>query len=244
MAAEKAYELVAADLRGRILGGELAAGDTLPNEGELIDQLGVSRETVRVALRMLGSEGLLEVRRGRGGIRVTHPDPERASQAIVQLVTLTGATWRHLHEFRKIVEPAAASLAAEVASPAERAALVALADRGIGDAGEGYREFHSVLAAAADNPLLAIVLAVVEDAVQWAVALTEIAQLDVKAATISHRAIAQAINDGDAERAAAKMRHHLAGVEEHGRKSGLLDDPIAPPSRWLEQSNGLDDGRP
>src|ERR1700731_5372565 len=92
-------EVVAATLRRRILSGELVPGDSLPTEAELINQLGVSRETVRLALRLLDAEGLTETSQGRSGVRIRHPEPERVARSLVQLLTLTGATWGDLLAF-------------------------------------------------------------------------------------------------------------------------------------------------
>ena len=75
--ATRAPDLVAATLRRRILSGDLMPGDSLPTEGELINQFGVSRETVRMALRLLDAEGLTTTTQGRSGVRICHPEPER-----------------------------------------------------------------------------------------------------------------------------------------------------------------------
>jgi GntR family transcriptional repressor for pyruvate dehydrogenase complex len=75
--------VLAGHLRGRILRGELAIGDALPTERELIESSSVSRFTVREALRVLESEGLLEIRRGvNGGPRVRHPGIETTALAV------------------------------------------------------------------------------------------------------------------------------------------------------------------
>ncbi|MGZ8748964.1 MAG: FadR/GntR family transcriptional regulator, partial [Mycobacterium sp.] len=127
----RAPDVVAGALRRRILGGELEAGDSLPAEGELISQFGVSRETVRVALRLLDAEGLTATSQGRSGVRIRHPEPERVARSLVQLLTLTGATWGDLLSFRRMLEPASAAHVAEHASQAERAAIAEVAERGI-----------------------------------------------------------------------------------------------------------------
>src|SRR5258706_4139651 len=72
----KTAELVARDLRSKIVRGELKDGDTLPSEGELVTRYSVSRPTLREALRILESEALLTVTRGsRGGPRVHLTEP-------------------------------------------------------------------------------------------------------------------------------------------------------------------------
>jgi DNA-binding FadR family transcriptional regulator len=79
----KASLSIAAEFRGRIARGDLRAGEPLPVESELMDELGVSKGVVREALRILETEGLVEVRPGLGGgPRVRHPSISQAAQAI------------------------------------------------------------------------------------------------------------------------------------------------------------------
>jgi DNA-binding FadR family transcriptional regulator len=71
----KVSHLVATELRRRIVRGQVAPGDTLPSEAHLMELLDVSRDTLREALRMLESESLIYIRRGRnGGAVVRRPD--------------------------------------------------------------------------------------------------------------------------------------------------------------------------
>ena len=73
----KTAELVAGTLRRMVVDGQLKEGDFLPNEAELMTHFGVSRPTLREAVRVLESERLVEVRRGsRTGARVRVPGPE------------------------------------------------------------------------------------------------------------------------------------------------------------------------
>lgn len=86
----KAAELVAEALRGRILRRELVPGDRLPSESQLMSQYGVSRPTLREALRLLEAQELLEVRRGsRGGGVVRVPSREPAIEAITLWLLLS-----------------------------------------------------------------------------------------------------------------------------------------------------------
>jgi GntR family transcriptional regulator, transcriptional repressor for pyruvate dehydrogenase complex len=235
----RAPDVVAATLRRRILSGELAPGDSLPTEAELINQLGVSRETVRMALRLLDAEGLTATSQGRSGVRIRHPEPERVARSLVQLFTLTGATWGDLLAFRKMLEPAAAAHVAESASPAEKAAIAEIAERGISPDGAGYHEFHEQLVQASGNPLLTTVLAAVEQAVRWAAAEQDITQFDRAEAARSHRAIASAINACDRQKAEHRMRQHLDAALRHVEASGLRGAPMIPPSRWRGDKTDL-----
>jgi GntR family transcriptional regulator, transcriptional repressor for pyruvate dehydrogenase complex len=79
----KASIAIAAELRTRIASGDLAPGDPLPVEGELTGELGCSKPVVREALRILETEGLVEVRRGvGGGARVCHPTISHAASGM------------------------------------------------------------------------------------------------------------------------------------------------------------------
>jgi DNA-binding FadR family transcriptional regulator len=79
----KASLAIAADFRRRIATGELRAGQPLPVESELMEELGVSKGVVREALRILETEGLVEVRRGLGGgPRVRHPSISEAAKSM------------------------------------------------------------------------------------------------------------------------------------------------------------------
>src|SRR6266542_5242241 len=78
--APKTAELVAAQLRRRIVKGELREGDALPPETVLMEQFGISRPTLREAFRVLEAESLITIRRGsRGGARIRTPSEEVAA---------------------------------------------------------------------------------------------------------------------------------------------------------------------
>jgi GntR family transcriptional regulator, transcriptional repressor for pyruvate dehydrogenase complex len=110
----KAAELLAARIRGQIIRGELKQGDALPPESELMEAFGISRPTLREAIRVLEMESLLRMRRGsRGGALVTSPDPTVAARAVGVLLQLRGVTLRDIHEARTMIEPMAARHIAE-----------------------------------------------------------------------------------------------------------------------------------
>jgi GntR family transcriptional repressor for pyruvate dehydrogenase complex len=105
-ASKKTHELVADKLRDRILTGKLSDGDRLPPEDELTASLGIARTTLREALRVLESQGLLTIRRGRGGGPVvTHPDLEPAAMALAVSLQLQHATVGDLDAARQMIEP-------------------------------------------------------------------------------------------------------------------------------------------
>src|SRR5262249_37875861 len=104
-------------------------GDGLPGEGELMQQFGVSRPTLREALRILEAQSLITVARGaHGGARVRLPDGRLAAQHVALLLQVQGATLADVYEAPMLIEPGAARLAAERAPKRAAAALRRLID--------------------------------------------------------------------------------------------------------------------
>jgi DNA-binding FadR family transcriptional regulator len=164
----KAGELVADELRRRIVTGELQTGDQLPTEGLLAEQFQVAQTSVREALRILESEGLVSVRRGSpGGGQVREADPRTLARYASLLLQFEGATVKDVHQARIMIEPLAARRLAE--RPDRTALADALAhslhDE---DASQGRPEelarmegrFHQLVTRLAGNETLALLSAV------------------------------------------------------------------------------------
>ena len=107
-----AYILAEEAIRGMILDGTLGPGVLLPGEHDLADQLGITRPTVREAIRRLETSGLVE-RGHRRRMQVAAPSSEVSSSAIRNAIVLHGVTYRELWEVSTALEPTAARLAAE-----------------------------------------------------------------------------------------------------------------------------------
>ncbi len=204
-------------LRREISLGRLRPGDRLPAERKLAAQLGVARETLRHALRILEEGGQVQVRRGAAGgpiVQQTDPDPEALRRDILSregsIVELT--------EFRAIVEAGAAGLAAErhsdddvvrlEAAQAELEAAVTKAESRLAD-----QAFHLAVARAAGNAMLSTA---VEDARARMFDSVDLVQFEfIKESSLgAHQRILDAIRDGDATRAAAAMREHLVTTRQ------------------------------
>ncbi len=122
----KTGEAVAATIRQRIASGELAIGDRLPTEDELTEQYGIARTTLREALRILESQGLIHIRRGRGGgATVTMPDLERLAEPLAVVLQLRRTRIDDLDSARLLIEP---QLAAWLAKHRTQDDLTALRD--------------------------------------------------------------------------------------------------------------------
>lgn len=105
-----AYEAVSEKIREAILAGEIRAGDLLPTETELAEQFGVTRSTVREAIRLLEHSGLLG-RAGRKRLEVRLPSLEVASRSVSAAMLMHRVTFKDLWEISMGLEPLAARLA-------------------------------------------------------------------------------------------------------------------------------------
>ena len=104
----KAAAVVAAHIRKQIVMGELSEGDLLPPEAEMLEQLSVSRPTLRQAFRVLEAEHLITVQRGsRGGTTVHRPSAKLASRYLGDFLRFRGVTLGDVHDAKLMIEPAA-----------------------------------------------------------------------------------------------------------------------------------------
>ncbi|HEY1888860.1 MAG TPA: GntR family transcriptional regulator [Steroidobacteraceae bacterium] len=111
--APKLSHVVAERLRAQIAAGILKLGDTLPAERDLLSQLGVSRPTLREALRVLESEGLIRLGRGaRSGAMVLGPSIDTAARYGALYLACHGTTLGEIHQVRMLLEPPLVSLLA------------------------------------------------------------------------------------------------------------------------------------
>lgn len=126
----RGFEDIAAQIQQAIYSGQLKSGDKLPNERELVSLFGVSRPTLREAIRLLEAEGIVEVRRGvNGGTYVAEPKPDQVGRALETLIRFRGVTVGELAEFRENFESETAYLAAERATPEQIDRLLEIAER-------------------------------------------------------------------------------------------------------------------
>lgn len=231
----KASNMLANELRARILEEELPAGTAFPSETELIEAHGLSRATVREALRLLEVDGFISIQRGpHGGITVQHPTVDVVSLDLATLLTLDSARLSSIFEFRRLVEPAAAAAAARDATDEERQLLLDITGPDATRAA-GVR-FHLLLANCVDNELYRVILSATHKILQWHNEMVPDSGLeDDQDKNPAHAKIAQLIAEGDADAAAASMRRHLASFESKLRAGHLLEVPVLPRTRWIQR---------
>jgi GntR family transcriptional regulator, transcriptional repressor for pyruvate dehydrogenase complex len=208
------YENVVDTIKARIAEGVYRPGERLPSVKALADELNVGTSTVREGLRVLESAGLLQVQHGRGTFVTTYPGPlERAAQAR----ELNGDTLLlSLLEMRRIIEPEAAALAAERATPEQVQAIIQAAaeqeqqiQRSGADAVPAEMALHRLLVEAAHNPVLRRMLESVNDLLVESRRTTGLIPTTYAKSVHYHYLIAHAVEARDARRARSLMLEHI-----------------------------------
>ncbi|MFE0812836.1 FadR/GntR family transcriptional regulator [Streptomyces sp. NPDC058794] len=196
-------EQVIAALRQQIATGEWPVGSRIPTEPELVDQLGVARNTVREAVRALAHNGLLDIRQGSGTYVVA-----TSELAGVMQRRFAEADPRHIAELRSTLESAAARLAAERRTEKDLKQLDALLARReeawqTGDA-EAYvtadSTFHLAVVAASHNDVMTAMYADLGEVMRDWLRVDVGGELTPET-RMDHTRLVEAIRAGDAETA-------------------------------------------
>lgn len=213
------YEQIAEQLRTLVVDGELQPGARLPTEEVLAREFGVSRATLREALRSLAAQDLIRTAKGaRGGSYVTLPSVEHVSSFLHSSITLMAdandVSLENLLEARELIEVPAARLAAHRRRDGELERLrETIPDEPLRlgpDQQFVYnQDFHSVVIDCCDNALLAIAAQPIFGVLQRNLARTKLGVRFHRAINDQHRSIAAAIESGDAAAAGGEMHSHL-----------------------------------
>ena len=218
-------------IKGMILEGRLRPGDRLPREPDLAEELGISRSSLREAVRALSLVRILDVRQG-DGTYVTSLQPDLLMETMGFVVDFhQDAGVLHLFEVRRALEPMAAERAAQLMSADDAAALSVLLDE-LGPEPDVEAlvandiEFHHRIADGSRNPVLCSLIDSLSGPTQRARLWRGLTQQDAVERTLrEHRSIAAAIQQREAGLARAWATVHIAGVEEWIRSS--LQEPAA-----------------
>lgn len=211
------YELIAENVLELIGDGHLRPGDVLPTERELTQSYGVGRSSVREALRILESKGVIEPN-GRGGF-VVAAYGKPLDRSLELLLALRGGDLRELFEVRRILEVELAALAAVRREDAHLKRMEKATERMVEWMNDGVRyiradvRFHLTIAEATGNRVAQHTMLAIRELLRRA--LTTIYQIPKSAeqSVEDHRAILAAIEARDAEAARETMREHLGRVE-------------------------------
>lgn len=207
-------------IKDMIISGELGPGDRLPPEKELSERLGLSRSSLREAVKALEVIRVLDVRRG-DGTYVTSLEPRLLLEAMSFVVDLhTDRSVLEIFAVRRLLEPAAAALAARLIRPEQAEELEAImraagSDGSIEDLVQHDLEFHQAIVGACGNEYLSRLVESMSSATVRARIWRGITQQNAVDRTLSeHEAILSALVRHDSELTAALMLAHVAGVED------------------------------
>jgi GntR family transcriptional regulator, transcriptional repressor for pyruvate dehydrogenase complex len=231
----KAADVLAGHLRERILAGALAEGCPLPTERELGERSGLSRASVREALRILESEGLIQTRPGRnGGASVRQPTADSIARSVGLFVRGRRIRLKSLLETREAIEPAVARLAALNRNDDDIAALKAAqarlkasqADRAAYL--EANVDWHLAVANASHNEPLIGFMAAISTVIQSATENPLLDSDEVRDQTIAaHERILAAILAGDPAAAERRMARHVRAYGDQMRDLAPGDSELA-----------------
>lgn len=220
--APRASDVLAQLLREQILTGELSEGTALPVERVLATSVGLSRGTVRDALRVLEVEGLVVTRPGRaGGSFVRRPDASILQRSLDVLVSGGGTQLNSLLEIRESLEPAAARLAA-LNRTDEDIDRLKVASEAMHESLDDVPQFlyhnvewHVAVSAASHNEIMHAILVSLSRAIRMTTDNKRLNTPRTMAETlIAHDRVLTAIVQQDPERAASAMARHVLGFRD------------------------------
>lgn len=224
-------ERLSVDLERLILEGQLAPGERIPSERELAEHFGVSRPSIRDALRELESRGFIDRKPGRGTIVLSPGERSAMATRMTSAVNSAGAEIRDIMELRSIVEPPIAHITAIRATPRDLAQLRELVEAMERDVtkdryAELDRAFHQAIAQYTHNPLLELINEQIAQQISPSRASRYQTKARRRASSAAHRRIYEAIAAGDGELAELEARAHVLDISKQIERaaSGSADE--------------------
>ena len=222
----KAADVLAERLRTLIVQGHFSPGDMLPTERDLVVEAGLSRTSVRDALRVLESEGLITTKAGRaGGSIVTLPGRDSVARSVEQFVRAHGIRLASLLECRVAVEPTMARLAATNRTEDQLEEMTEIHQRfvaSVDDVADYKRiniDWHLAVARASGNEPLTALMEAIATPIRDAQEYQHVTTADLRATAVkAHTVILKAIADQDGGAAFRRMERHVSGYRDVATK--------------------------
>jgi GntR family transcriptional regulator, transcriptional repressor for pyruvate dehydrogenase complex len=216
-----AYTAIIERIREMIRNGELAPGDRLPPERKLAESFGVSRNSLRQAFQALAERRILESRQGDGTYLLASLDSTFPGDAIVDAISEQSGFLHDIIEFRRIMEPQIAALAAQRIMPEsidrlkilvcdQQRALLAGREDDTFDV-----QFHQLLAESAGNRVIGQVMVIIQSIVDESRSVWLQSSDRRHASVEGHLRIIDALEARDSDSACAAMKSHIAEIENH-----------------------------
>lgn len=211
---QHAFEACVEQLGTAVRLGVFPRGSVLPNERDLAGKLGVSRATLREAIAALRTAGLVETRRGRGGGTVVVMRPTLPRRVGAQRRASRRQAWLDTLDFRRIVEPGAAQLAASRELTEHQVQRLQDAHAAVRDATEPstHRQadsrFHLTLAAVTGSPLVLEAVTSAQAGLHEMLTAIPVLGTSIDHSDGQHARILAAVREGDGPRARRAMEEH------------------------------------
>lgn len=222
----KVYEQVIVQIKNMIANGTLKRGDKLPSERDLVEELGVSRTSIREALRALEVIGLIECRQGEGNF-INSDFQNSLFEPLSIMFMLQESSPSEIVELRKIIETETAALAANNITDVEVSEIKVLIERLKESTDENNsaaidKEFHYMIAKASRNFLVVSILEAVSGLIDTFIKdarrkiLTE--EANKEKLIVQHEDVYKALLSHDSDAAARAMADHLEFANEYMNK--------------------------
>lgn len=217
VASGRISELIADQIRGLVREGQLRPGDRLPSERDLCQQFGVSRVTVRDALRLLEGAGMIDTKVGaRGGAFVKMPTSAKIGEGITDMLSMAALHADEVTEARMVLELGLVPLVCERATLEDLADLRRICERADAALAAGHHdvqystEFHIRFALAAHNRPLSFLLESLQVPLRHSLEEAQaIAPRMGRPGVAEHRALVDAVAAHDVDAARSIMSRHL-----------------------------------
>jgi DNA-binding FadR family transcriptional regulator len=233
IAHQPAYRVVSEKIRNAIISGEIKAGELLPTETDLAEQFGVTRSTIREAIRLLEHGGILG-RADRKRLVVTLPATDTVGRSISSALLMHQVTYEDLWQVAMGLEPLASKLACTTANHQDKALLAANLEKthGVMENHDALLaaeiEFHNILANATHNSALLLARAPLNELfypVAWGEVIRALSPGE--RILVAHQHIYDAIDNNNPDLAEEWMKKHMIDFRR-GIEMGNLgfDQPV------------------
>lgn len=221
----KRSEIIARDIVRYIIEQQLPEGAVLPNERDMVGTFGVGRVTLREAIRLLETRGVLTLRPGpRGGPIVRRPRPEDFGEALVFILQFSDASFADVMEARQALEPLIARNAASRITTEQLAALKETVTAILDDLEneEAFHqknwEFHQIIGEASGNVVLSSFIAALRSIGDGRAIGIQYSPVHRKAVALAHQRIVEALERHNPGAAQQEMESHLAEAANYWRR--------------------------
>lgn len=209
----KIYEMVMEQIKEIVKKGELKSGDKLPSERELSEKLEVSRASIREALKVLQILGLIETKHGDGNF-INNNFENSLLEPLSIVFLLFGSKSSDVLEFRKILEPVAAALAAKNITTEQITELKEIAEQ-LNDTSDVEicasldKKFHYKIAQASGNQLISTVMFSISSLIEKYIENSKIHTVNKELVKIHHEEICRALEMHDTAAVTDSVKEHL-----------------------------------